>query len=173
MAPPAGWSAEQPPPWLVPNVPPAGGVRPARRRPRTALIVAAVATVAIFGVGAFGTNAYAKNAVCSAMEKETALTGATAAEEQPEQTTPDIEQMREVSDELRGYGRMLILDGDLKSAVNGLADDMDQLAGLIGSEGDPPANGFAELMTIAGSLNSHAREAQRACGLPVRGFLND
>jgi hypothetical protein len=133
-----------------------------------------VGAVAIFGIGAFGTNAYAKNAVCSALEEDAGFAG-TAAEEkqQAEATPPDVEQMREVSDELRGYGRMLVLDGDLKSAVNGLADDMDQLAGLVGAEGSTPENGFAELVTIAGSLNSHAREAQRACGLPVRGFLTD
>ncbi len=171
LTPPPGWTADQPPPWLVPNVP-AVAPRPVRRGPRKALIIAGVAVVALLGAGAAGANAYARNTICSSLEGDSALTGGSSAE--PAEPGPaELTRMREAADELRGYGRMLVFDGDLKTAVNGLADDVDQLADLAGSDGTTAAGGFAELMTIAGSVNSHARQAQRACDLPVKGIFAD
>jgi hypothetical protein len=74
---------------------------------------------------------------------------------------------------------MVLFDGDLRSAANGLADDADQLADMLstsesGSAEEIAANGgFAEMVTLAGSVNSNARQAQRACGLPATGLFAD
>jgi hypothetical protein len=72
---------------------------------------------------------------------------------------------------------MLVFDTSLRKAVNGLADDVDNLANLLDSsasaDDSATGGGFAELMMVAASVNGHARQAQRACGLPATGIFNE
>lgn len=175
---PPGWPVVAQQPWLVPFSPHLP-VPPARRGPGRALVIGLVAVVGLLGAGAGGAHAYAKHSVCSMMEDDSAVvgeaSGSSSAGAVP--TAAEFAKMRDGADELRGYGRMLVFDGDLRSAVNGLADDLDQIADLFTSAGSTEdvvaGRGFTELVTIAGSLNSHARAAQRGCGLPVKGIFRN
>jgi hypothetical protein len=161
-------------PWMIQfnSQPPAAPGK--RRSPWKAVTIGLVVLVAVLGGGAGGANAYAKHSVCSTLK------GESTALNQDSAKTDDAEmaEMREDADTLRRYGHMLVISGDLREAVNGLADDEDQLVDLLKSTGTAsPSNEAAakkaltELMTVVGSVNSHAREAQKACGLPVTGIL--
>jgi hypothetical protein len=90
----------------------------------------------------------------------------------------DVAEERKEAGKLRAYGHMLMFSGDLREAVNGLADDEDQLIDRLKSASATPdaddaaaRKELAQLMTVIGSANSHARLAQGACGLPVTGIL--
>ena len=158
-----------PPPW--PGHPQPVGM-PAGRRTPTALIVGILAAVVLVPVGAtVGVHAYAKHTVCGALEGDSPLAGGSAPEGGTPGNGPDVAEIRDAADGLRTYAWMLVFDGDLKDAVNGLADDVDQMADLVGAPGDDGAGAFAELFTIAASVNTHARQAQRACDLPVTGIF--
>nr|WP_221375246.1 hypothetical protein [Actinoplanes polyasparticus] len=162
-----------PPPWMVQYNPQAPAAR-ARNVPRKALVVGVIAVGALLGAGTAGVNAYAKHQVCAALEGDSSLTGS-AGSEAP--TEAQFTQVRKGADQMRGYARMLVIDGDLRSAVNGLADDADQLVDVLATTGTGSVDriagggGMTELLTIAGSVNSHARAAQRACDLPVTGIF--
>ncbi|WP_250036322.1 hypothetical protein [Paractinoplanes maris] len=164
-----------PPPWMVQYQPNAPAARK-RGGPRKALVIGAIAVVGLLGAGTAGVNAFARHEVCSALEGDSTLTGS-AGSEAP--TAGQFEQVRQGADEMRGYSRMLVLDGDLSAAVDGLADDADQLVDVLSANGTgsveqiAAGGGMAELLTLAGSINSHARAAQRACDLPVTGIFKD
>jgi hypothetical protein len=181
------WGLQPPPgetqPWMVQfNSQPA--IAPMRRRgPWKAVVIGIVALAAVVGGGATGVNAYAKHTVCSTLKGESpgaARGGSTEAGDDGAPSAAELAEMRKDADTLRTYGRMLVVSGGLREAVDGLADDEDQMVGLVKSAtaaGDideaTAKKQLAELVTIVGSVNSHAREAQRACGLPVTGIFND
>ncbi|HEY0000362.1 MAG TPA: hypothetical protein VGB74_07905 [Actinoplanes sp.] len=142
------------------------------RGPRRALIIAAAAVVVLLlGASVFGVDAYAKHAICSYLEDPSTVPGGAAT---TEPGTPSLAEMHDAADNLRDYSRMVLFHGDLKSAATGIADDVDRMADLVdGSAGMSTKTVFTELMTIATSVNSHIRQAQRACGLPVVGVLDN
>jgi hypothetical protein len=155
-------------------------VAPARRRnPWKAVVVGVAGLVAVLGAGAGGVNAYAKHSVCSTLKGERMSSGSSANDDAGP-TAADLAEMRKDADTLRSYGRMLVFSGDLREAVDGLADDEDQFVDLLKSvsadtAGDEAAakKALTRMVTVAGSVNSHARQAQGACGLPVTGILGD
>jgi hypothetical protein len=148
--------------------PPSGG----RTGLRKAGIIGLIAVTTLTGAGAFGVNSYAKHTVCSSLEGDLAF-GTESFDASSDWTSADgLTKMRDTSDELRGQARMLIFDTDLRSAMNGFADDVDRLADLVGSEEGDFGTGFVQLISLAGSVNSHAMQAQRACGLPAEGVLD-
>jgi hypothetical protein len=157
-----------PPPWLVQPAAP-GPAQTRRSGFRKGPIIGLVAAVALLGSGAFGANAFAKHTICSSLSDGTSLHHFAGDTDEP--SAGDVAKLREASDQLRGYGHMLLFDGELKSAVNGFADDIDQLADIMG-ENDGSGAGFAGLISLAGSINTHARQAQKACDLPVTGVFN-
>ena len=118
-------------------------------------------------------NAYAKHVVCSALKDDNGPIAAADADDNTSAAS-DAAGMREVGDKMRNYSRMLVIDQSLSSAVNGLAEDVDQLADLReqADSDDMGFEAFGQMITLAGSLNTHARQAQRACGLPVTGIPN-
>ena len=177
---PPPWDPDAMPPWLVqPGSLPVGPVRSARSGLRKGLIIGAVALVALVGVGTFGVNSYAKRTICSSLKSDDAFSsgsGSDSAKSSPAAGPTDAElaDLRKGADEMRNYGRMLVLDGDLKSAVNGLADDMVQMTDVFTkAKKAPTPKLFTQLVTVAGSVNSHVRQAQKACGLPVTGVFDE
>ena len=94
-------------------------------------------------------------------------------------TPADLEKIRAEANELRSHGRMLLFSGDLHSAVNGIADDVDQvvdIAGSVKSGGtldDLSHDKVAQLLSALSSMNTDARAGQRACGIPVKGIFTD
>jgi hypothetical protein len=173
-APGPGW-APTPPPWLVQTGIPAPGpeYRP-RRGPRKVWIAGAIAAVVLSAAATFGLSAYAKHTVCSSLSEGATFNNTLSDNSSDEPSADDIDKMRDAADDLRSYGRLVMFDQDLRSAVNGFADDIDQLADLMGATGDDDdGEGFAQLLTLAGSVNTHVRQAQQACGLPVKGIFND
>jgi hypothetical protein len=154
-----------------------------RRGPWKAVAFGIIGLIALVGAGAGGVNAYAKHSVCQDLRAEAAQMNqepTSSSDDDAAPTAADLAEERKDAGKLRTYGHMLVFSGDLREAVNGLADDEDQLADLWKSvAADPPADDaaakkeIAQLVTVVGSVNSHARLAQRACGLPVTGILGD
>jgi hypothetical protein len=154
-----------------------------RRGPWKAVAFGIVGLIALLGAGAGGVNAYAKHSVCADLKAEAAQMNqesSSSSDDDAAPTAADLADERKDADQLRTYGRMLVFSGDLREAVNGLADDEDQMVALVKSATDgPPADDaaakkeLARLVTVVGSVNSHARLAQGACGLPVTGILGD
>jgi hypothetical protein len=153
-----------------------------RRNPWKAVVIGVVGLVAVLGAGAAGVNGYAKHTVCSTLKGESTQInqGSSSSSDDGTPTAAELAELRKDADSLRRYGKMLVFSGDLREAVDGLADDEDQLVDLFTtakantSADDATAKKeFAQLMTVVGSVNSHARQAQGACGLPVTGILGD
>jgi hypothetical protein len=163
------------------NSQPAAVPPPRRGGPWKAVVVAVVALAVVLGAGAAGVNAYAKHAVCSTLKGEsTALSrgSSSGSSDGGMPSAAELAELRKDADTLRNYGRMLVFSGGLRDAVDGLADDEDQLADLFttamaAKPGDDAVarKELAQLVTLVGSVNSHAREAQGACGLPVTGIF--
>ena len=167
-------------PWMVQfNSQPV--IAPMRRRgPWKAVVIGIVALAAVVGGGAAGVNAYAKHTVCSTLKGESPGAAQSGSTDDGAPSAAELAEMRKDADTLRTYGHMLVFSGGLQEAVNGLADDEDQMVDLVksataaGNSDDATAKKeLTQLVTIVGSVNSHAREAQRACGLPVIGIFND
>ena len=150
-----------------------GGRKPSRSKAGRTLVAVGIVAVVVGG-GAFGMNAYAKNVVCSALKDDNGPIAAADADDNTSAAS-DAAGMREVGDKMRNYSRMLVIDQSLSSAVSGLAEDVDQLADLReqADSDDMGFEAFGQMITLAGSINTHARQAQRACGLPVTGIPND
>lgn len=165
-------SPPAPPPWLVqPGAPSPGPAPRGRRGLGKASIIGVIAGVVLLGAGTFASNAYAKHTICSSLSDGSTISDSLAGGSSDEPSADTLGKMREAGDQLRGYGHMLVFDRDLKSAVNGFADDIDQLADLMGST-DEGGDGLAQLLTLAGSVNNHVRQAQQACDLPVKGIFS-
>ncbi|MEU8238312.1 hypothetical protein AB0C07_08710 [Actinoplanes missouriensis] len=144
---------------------------PPRLRRQGVLVVAGVAAglLVLGGGAAFGATAYAKHDVCSdiARDAETLIgvedvtTGADAA-------------LGTVQNRLETTSRLLMTDSDLRSAVHGLAADVGQMETLRQAIKSNPGGGvgdyLAEGVSLFGSLNTHIRQVQLACGLPATGI---
>jgi hypothetical protein len=82
---------------------------------------------------------------------------------------PSSAEFDKAEDGLNGRARLLFFHGDLKEATHGLADDIASIKHL--TQKDPGDPDVTEMLTVAVSIDSHARKAQRACGLPERSLL--
>ncbi|WP_306215103.1 hypothetical protein [Actinoplanes sp. RD1] len=119
----------------------------------------------VLAAGAVATNAYAKHSICTAMES-TGTHRSTMTEDDA------ISTIHDAADRMRGYGRLLLFDRSLKSAIDSLAADMDELATLSGALTGSTAStdSLARFFQVMSAVNTHARDAQRACGLPADGI---
>jgi hypothetical protein len=124
-------------------------------------MAAAVVTAALvaIGAGAFAANSYARHAICASV-KDALL--------------PDATSWSGAAAGLRSHSRYLWFDHDLKAAALTLAGDLDRMAALEPTVDAGVRNAAAtgKLLVIAGSVNTHARAAQQACGLPVTGVFS-
>ena len=156
------------PPWGPPPT-----ARPRRSGKRLALGLVAAAVVVGAG-GVSGVHAYAEHTVCSALEGDGGLAAASADGGSAEPGTDSAAELEKAAGNLRDSARLLIFDRSLRTAVEGIADDADQMAGVVRSAqtgtGGPQA--FRKVLVVAGSLNTHARAAQTACGIPATGIFN-
>ncbi|WP_305787821.1 hypothetical protein [Symbioplanes lichenis] len=128
-------------------------------------VLAALGVGLIVGAGAAAANAYAKHTICTSMES----TGT----HRPAMAEADaISSVHDTADRMRDYGRLLVFDRSLKSAIDGLAADLDELATLSGALTSSAAStdSLTRFFQVISAVNTHARDAQRACGLPADGI---
>jgi hypothetical protein len=169
----APWAGapHQPPPYLVIPTAEPGRAAPGRRTgPRAAVILAAALTV-LGGSGAYAADTWAKGEVCDAvraLSKSSAPAGGKA-----KSAVPTKAEVEAAGASLETRARLLFFHADLRDATHGLAGDLASIARFAATAeaGDPDAAGFTERLAVAASIESHAREAQRACGLPVRSLF--
>jgi hypothetical protein len=151
-------------------------VPPSRARTRPGrLVLGVVAGIVVAGGGGvFGVHAYAEHTVCSALEGDGGLAAASADGGSVQPSTDSAAELERAAANLRGSARLLIFDRPLRTAVHGIAGDADRMAGVVRSaqDGTGGAQAFRQVLVIAGSLNTHARAAQTACGLPATGIFN-
>jgi hypothetical protein len=159
---------------MVPPPPPSfGAIHSSSGAGRKVLIFALVAAALLIGVGAGTANAYAKHTICSAIESSKATNANSTDDTADQDLKTQIAEAHTTADQMRTYSHMLVFSPSLKSATTGLAEDFDQFADLASSAtaSGPDADTLAKALTVVGSLNTHARQAQRACGQPVTGIL--
>jgi hypothetical protein len=160
------------------GAPPDGSAQPspprARTRPRRVVLGVVAGLVVAGGGGVFGVHAYAEHTVCSALQGDGGLAAASADGGSAQPSTDSAAELERAAANLRGSARLLLVDRSLRTAVDGIADDADRMAGVVRSaqDGTGGAPAFRQVLVIAGSLNSHARAAQTACGLPATGIFN-
>ena len=165
--------------------PQAGWVPPPTRSWKGPVAVAALAVVmAGFGV-AFGANEFAKHRVCDAVAASTPAQTTTTVGKPAVQATKTVlteaeqaqrtRQMHEEIDASRRQAALLVLDTDLKAAVNGLATEMESTIKLDEERKTITAAQRTEyaqrVVTVAQNLDSHWRAAQRACGQAETGLI--
>jgi hypothetical protein len=137
---------------------------------RGRLIAGVVAGVLAAGVGGVvSADAYAKHVICTAVRNDLAAgaTGAADDSDDPDQ----VGNISAAATRLHRYGNLLMFHGSLATAAAALAGDLDQLAALQNAPAGSSATVRAKVMVIAGSVNTHARATQRACGLPASGVF--
>lgn len=163
--PQAGYYGQTFAPYGAPPAPFPG--RPRRSRGPLIAALAALGLLLVLGGGAAAVNAYAKHTVCTAMESTGTTSASTA-----RSTTDAIATMHDTADRMRTYSRMLLFDRTLRAAVTGLAEDVEELAtistGLTTDQVGTAA--LTHFFEVVNSVNTHARDAQRACGLPANGI---
>jgi hypothetical protein len=145
-------------------------MRPARGSMKIRSLLIALGVLVVFaGGGAYGADAYAKKQVCGQVKALTAGAGKSEGSS-PDQSSDDIHTE---ADAMRSKARLLVFDRDLKSAVDGLADDADRSADLRDQlrSSTGSATVVAQALTLVGSIDTHVRSAQKACQLPVTGIL--
>lgn len=172
-------------PGRVPGGPPPGAWMPApARSPAGAIAVGLVAVVMLgFGV-AFGATEFAKGEVCDGIASASAPADGPAAGTPAVQATrttatvkngaataaqaQDVEELRADIDVTRKYARMLLLDGDLRAAVDDLTTDAES-ALRLGEEfktlsAEERMDNAPRVVDLAADMDTHWRAAQRACG---------
>jgi hypothetical protein len=136
--------------------------RPARaRRWGTAAGFVFLGLVIVGCGGAFGADAYATQAICAAVGR----TGpARAPDGVARDTAVALDRTRRSLDET---ATLLFFHPELRDATRGLADDLADMR-LLRDAGDVTG----KLLVVAVSVDTHARQAQSACGLPADGVRN-
>ncbi|MDR7280249.1 hypothetical protein [Catenuloplanes atrovinosus] len=149
--------------------------------------VGAVALVMV-GFGAvFGANEFARTRVCEAVAASTPAqtTTATTAGTPAVQTTRTVateaereqsaQQLRDEIDATRRFTALLVVDTDLKVAVNGLTTDVETMLRLneeVKTITAAQRTEYAQkVVTVAQDLDGHWRAAQRACGQAETGLF--
>jgi len=130
------------------------------------------ALLLLVGGGALGVNAYAKHGVCALVSSFTApaASGSGSGSDSGSDTLA-ASQVRRAADALRAKASLLLIDRNLHRAIDGLADDLGQMAGLI--DQGATTESVASLVTLAASVNTHITRAQAACDLPAVGIYSN
>jgi hypothetical protein len=156
------------PPYLVLPTTPTAPVRGGGRSGRVIAGIAAAALLLLGGAAAVGADAWAKGSVCDAVEQLGKGGGGSAG-------GPTSSDLDEAEVALKARARLLFFHGELRDATHGLADDIAairQMQKTVGAD-DPGESELTQMVLIAASVDSHARKAQRACGLPEQSLLDD
>ncbi|GAB7041557.1 MULTISPECIES: hypothetical protein [Catenuloplanes] len=168
------------------RVPQAMWAPPPTRSWKGPVAVTALAVVMLGFGAAFGVNEFAKHQVCGEVAASTpaqatagtpavAATRATPAASTATTGAQSAEQLREDIDATRRHAALLVIDSDLRAAVNGLTDDAEN-ALKLGEEIKTISAGqrteYAKrLVGIVQDMDGHWRAAQRACGQAETGLL--
>ena len=140
------------------------------RRPGRLLVIPLVLALAGLG-GVVAVDKYVKSKLCAQIGTIATQSPGTARSGDQQ---PDLTAFQRDPATLRTSAKFLVVDGDLKRAVLGLADDaerwntMSQTLKTAGN--DQTLNLLPQILTLAGRLDVHVRDAQRACGQPVTGI---
>ncbi|WP_030438647.1 hypothetical protein [Actinoplanes subtropicus] len=135
-------------------------------------LIAVVALVVLGGGGAFAADAWAKGQVCDAVQGLGDDTAASSGKKGGSDE-PAVAELDDAEKALNSRADLLFFHGELKEATHDLADDVDTLKTIVGKGhlDDPDAKTVTQLLAMAASMDSHARKAQRACGLPEKSLL--
>ncbi|GAB7049546.1 hypothetical protein [Catenuloplanes indicus] len=169
------------------RVPQAMWAPPPTRSWKGPVAVTALAVVMLGFGAAFGVNEFAKHQVCGAVAASTpgqTATGTPAVAANRTTTTAagtastgsaSAEQLQDEIDATRQHAALLVIDGDLRDAVNGLTDDAENALKLgeeIKTISASQRTEYAKrLVGIARDMDGHWRAAQRACGQAETGLL--
>lgn len=139
-------------------------------------LIALVALVVLAGGGAFAADAWAKGQVCDAVQglgDDTGTNSGKSSGKKGSSDEPTVAELDAAEKGLNSRADLLFFHGELKEATHDLADDVDTLKTMVakGTLDDSDAKNVTHLLALAGSLDSHARKAQRACGLPEKSLL--
>ncbi len=142
--------------------------RPMRRRGMVVGFVIVGLAIALGG-GAFGADAYATRSICAAV-------GATDTTTPPDGVSKGTDvALDRARQTLTGTATLLLFHPQLRDATRGLAADLGQLRVLRnaddGDAGAAASTASAQMLVVASSVDSYARQAQTACGLPADGIL--
>jgi hypothetical protein len=131
---------------------------PRVRQPGRLVAGVTAAALVAAAAGVFAINSYARHAICTQVQ---------------DALLPDATSWSGAAADLRSHSRLLWFDGDLKSAALILAGDLDRMAALEPAvdAGTRSATTTGKLLVIAGTVNTDARTAQQACGLPLTGVF--
>ena len=120
------------------------------------------------GGGALGADAYATHAICAAVSR----TGpARTPDGAAKNSAVALDRARRTLDDTAA---LLFFHPELRAATRGLAHDLADMR-LLQDAGDPaavPAELTGRLRAVAMSVDTHARQAQKACGLHADGVVN-
>jgi len=170
----AGWGMppEAPPAYIITAGAPGTAVKKSGVGKKLALI-ALVALVVIGGGGAFAADAWAKGQVCDAVQGLDNDSSAKSGSKKGGTDEPTVAELDAAEKGLNSRANLLFFHGDLKEATHDLADDVDTLKTMVakGKLDNPDAKTITQLLAFAASLDSHARKAQRACGLPEKSLM--
>ena len=165
---------EMPPAYIITPGAPGTAVKKSGAGKKLALI-AVVALVVIGGGGAFAADAWAKGQVCDAVTGLADDTNGSSAKSGSGKNSgkPTVAELDAAEKALNSRASLLFFHSDLKDATHDLADDVDTLKTLVakGKLAHPDAKTATQLLALAASLDSHARKAQRACGLPEKSLM--
>lgn len=166
------------------RMPPAmWGPPPPTRSWKGPVAVTALAVVMLGFGAAFGVNEFAKHQVCGSVAASTpsqTVTGTPAVAATKTTTAASTgatsaEELREDIDATRQHAALLVIDGDLRAAVNGLTDDAEnalQLGEEIKTVSAGQRTEYAKrAVGILQDMDGHWRAAQRACGQTETGLL--
>jgi hypothetical protein len=177
-----GWGMppDAPPAYIITPGAPGTVVKPSGVGKKLALI-ALVALAVGGGGGAFAADAWAKGQVCDAvqgLDNESGGTGGsnksgTGGSKKGGTDAPTVAELDAAEKGLNSRANLLFFHGDLKEATHDLADDVDTLKTMVAKRklDAPDAKTVTQLLAFAASLDSHARKAQRACGLPEKSLM--
>ena len=160
-APPAG-----PPAYIITAGAPGPVVKKTGAGKKLALI-ALMALLVAGGGGAFAADSWAKGEVCDAVRDLGNETGKTSGKKGGSDE-PTVAELDAAEKALNSRANLLFFHGDLKEVTHDLADDAGTLKTMVAKDN---AKNVTRLLALAASLDSHARRAQRACGLPEKSLL--
>ncbi|WP_432967465.1 hypothetical protein [Dactylosporangium sp. CA-233914] len=157
-----------PPPADVPLPPPiASLLRPRRAfslgRALRALAIVAVLLGAAGSGAAYAGTAYARSRICADIATLSAGAG-------PDAGTTAPAGFSSPADQARRLVRLLVFEPRLHAAVDGLATDGDDVRALRAARQATPQERLERAALIAGHVDGHLRDAQRACGQPITGI---
>jgi hypothetical protein len=153
---------------MVSAAPPAPFAAPRRRGRLVAAIVAGLLVV-LAGGGAFGADALGRNAVCGSLgdlaesQDKARLAG----------TPPDFGMFKTVQETLETTSVLLVFHGEIKQSARVLATDISEMVRLEAAfrAKKPSKAEMAAAGRVVLAADTHARDVQTGCGLPVEGLF--